>query len=387
MIQDALNLKLNKFKQSALTRKRLIISKRLQNKIVINGINCINFSSNDYLGLSQHEEIKEAFIHGARKYGIGSTSSTLVSGYFEEQAKLEECFATFLNRDRAILFSTGYLANLGAITALVGRHNSIISDKFCHASLLDGIYLSSAMHYRYQHNNIENLKDILTAKKTDLIITESIFSMEGDIAPIKAISQIAQSANASILLDDSHGIGILGKTGAGICEELNLNQNAIACLITPLGKAFGCSGAIISGNNKLIEGILQFARSYRYTTALPPAIIFAISKALVIIKSENWRRDRLKKLIIFFNTQAKERNLAQVSYDITPIRCIYISDNRAAQTVQEKMLAQGFLIACIRPPTVPKGTARIRISLNCLHTEEQIILLLDSLKACLCQIQ
>ena len=357
-------------------RQRFVIAERNNTSIVIDGKKLVNFCSNDYLNLASHPTIRKAFIAGVNKYGMGSSSSSLISGYYQPQHELEERFAEFLQRDRAILFNSGYHANLGVITTLAKRDSTIISDRLCHASIIDSIVLSRAKHHRYQHNDYKHAATLLNKPQKNLLITEGVFSMEGDISPLK---KFAQLANTTLMVDDAHGFGVLGKNGRGSCEHHKLTQTEVACLVTPLGKAFGSVGAIVSGSNELIETLVQFARTYIYTTALPPAISHAGLAALKIIDHENWRREKLQSLIAHFNQQAQLRNLPLISCAQTPIKSILTTDNKTTLLLQQKIAAKGYFVSCIRPPTVPKNTARIRVTLNCMHTETQIIELLDLL--------
>lgn len=377
--------RLDRYAENSLLRKRFVITGREHNNLIkVNDQSCINFCNNDYLGLANHPAVKEVFIEAIQLYGIGSTSSAMVSGYFKPQQQLEEKFAEFLLRDQAIFFNSGYMANLGVITSLAARKDVILSDKFCHASLLDAIQLSRAQNYRFRHNDLEHFNYLLHLKKPNILITEGIFSMEGDLSPLLEINHCIDGKNILFIVDDAHGIGVLGKNGGGSCEKWGLTQLEIPCLITPLGKAFGCSGAIVSGRKDILEGVLQFSRSYRTTTALPPALCVAALKSLEIVQMQYWRRERLNELVHFFIQQAENRGLKLISEDETPIRCLLVADNEKIQWIQQKMLEKGFFISCIRPPSVPEGTARIRISLNCLHTEEQIIQLLYHLAFFLC---
>lgn len=385
MLVAKIKNKLDQYAQNALLRKRFIVTGRENGNVIkVNGQSCINFCSNDYLGLANHPTVKEAFIEGIQTYGVGSSSSALVSGYFKPQQQLEEKFSEFLARDQAVFFNSGYMANLGAITSLSERKDIILSDKLCHASLLDAVQLSNAQHYRFRHNDLAHFNYLLHSKKPNILITEGIFSMEGDLSPLLAINQHIAGKDVLLVVDDAHSIGVLGKSGGGSCEKWGLTQLEVPCLIVPLGKAFGCSGAIVSGKKDIVDAVLQFSRSYRTTTALPPAICMAALKSLEIIQTECWRRERLNELVNFFIHQSESRGLTLISRDETPIKCLLVSDNQRTQWIQEKMLGKGFFISCIRPPSVPVDTARIRISLNCLHTEEQITQLLYHLVFFLC---
>jgi 8-amino-7-oxononanoate synthase len=380
MLIPTLTNKLLKNKNCGLSRERFLIENRDSDTILVNSRSLINFSSNDYLATSTHPKVKKAFIEGIERYGAGSGSSALISAFYTPHQVLEEKLAEFLHRDRAILFNSGYLANLGVMTTFANRHTTIISDKFCHASILDGVALSRAKHDRYHHNNTHHCEALLSKRQQNcLLITEGVFSMAGDISPTDKLAVLAKRYLATLIVDDAHGIGVLGNNGGGICEHYQLNQDDIPCLITPLGKAFGSTGAVVSGNKSLIDGLIQFARTYRYTTALPPAISLATIESLNIISKEPWRREKLQNLISIFILEAKSRRLPIVSDDPTPIKSILVGSNETALKVKKNLMQQGFFVSCIRPPSVPTGTARIRISLNCLHKEKDIIRLLDLL--------
>ena len=371
--------RIKSFQEKNLIKNRFSISHREKNKIIFNHQLLINFSSNDYLGLSEHPAVKKAFIAGIEQYGTGSGSSATLSGYLKPHRDLEENVADFLKRDRAILFNSGYHANLGALTTFANRNTIILSDKLCHASLLDGIQLSKAKHIRFAHRDAEKAESLNEQHRSAILVTESVFSMEGDIAPIDRLAAIAKKNQSLFLVDDAHGIGILGKTGRGAIEHFNLKQQDLPILITPLGKAMGSLGAIVSGENSVIDALSQFSKTYRYTTALPPAISCATLAALNILKQETWRREKLQKLIQFFIIQAKLRSLPLISDDLTPIKSILIGNNAVILKLEKILLDHGLFVSCIRPPTVPNNTARIRISLNCFHAEDDIINLLDKL--------
>ncbi len=372
-------LKLERWKENAQLRTRHLITKSDRNAVIVEDKSVINFCSNDYLGLSKNPQIIEAYSKGINEYGLGSGASALVSGYCSAQQEFEIEFANWLGVEKAILFSSGYLANIGTITALADRQTIILSDKSCHASIIDGIQLSKAKHFRYQHNSLVDLERLAKLKNPDLIITESVFSMKGSISPISEIIALANDHQSIVVVDDAHGIGVLGKRGKGICEYADINLNKIDCLIAPLGKAFNAMGAIVAGRKDVIETILQFARSYRYTTALPPAIARALLKTLSIIDDEVWRREKLLELTKFFINKALSKGLTLSSIDKTPIKSIVVGDNIKTLELQKFMLGKGFFVSCIRPPTVPDNQACIRVSLNCLHQESDIVRLIDRL--------
>lgn len=368
--------------QHHLRRSRHEIEHREGNLIRIAGKSLIHFCSNDYLQIAAHDEVKRALAEAASKHGLGSSASALVSGYSQSHSQLEKAFAAFFKRDRALLFNSGYHANLGVITAFANRHSTLIADKYCHASLNDGALLSRAKYYRYLHSDMQHAEALLRLKqkKDSLLITESVFSMQGDIAPIHQLKSLACKYNAMLIVDDAHGLGVLGEHGAGITEFLALSQQDIPCLITPLGKALGSVGAIVSGSESTIEALLQFSRTYRYSTALPPAICEASLVALSILREQTWRRVKLHKLCQFFIKECKQRNLKLISDECTPIKSVLISSSESALNIQRSLMTKGLFVSCIRPPTVPTHLTCIRISLNCMHKESQIIYLLDQLK-------
>jgi len=381
ILVERLKRQLSIAEENHLIRKNLPFESSHQAQIKINKKKYINFSSNDYLGLSSSRSIMRAFRRGVKQYSFGSGSSVVISGYCVEQQTLERQFAEFLNRDTAVFFNSGYLANLGVFSALSKRDDSILSDKLCHASIVDGISLSRAKHYRYLHNDIVHLeKRLCAAHGHRFIVSESVFSMEGHISPIAEIVSIAKKHQATLLVDDAHGIGVLGEDGGGICDHFSLSQEDVPCLIIPLGKALGGYGAIVAGKSGIIAAIIQWARSYRYTTALPAAIIKANLKALDLLKKENKRREKLQALIQYFITKAKTLTLPLLSDHSTTIKTFLIKCNKKAQAIQAYMFSKGFLVSSIRPPTVPCGTARIRISINYNHSKQSIEALLNHLK-------
>lgn len=362
-------------------RNRLPVTKKENNLIFLNNKQHLDFSSNDYLGLSTDTRVKKALAEGAWRYGLGSGGSALVSGYHLTHKALEENFAEFMNQPKALLFNSGYQANLGIFNILSGKNSLIVSDKLCHASILAGIKLSHAKHSRFNNNDAAQAENILKRQIYDdaLLVTEGVFSMEGKITPLPALTVLASQYKAKLIVDEAHSIGILGENGRGVCEHYNFPSQNITCTIAPLGKAFGSMGAVVLGNEDIIEALVQCAASYRYTTALPPALSFATLESLKILQKESWRRSELWSLISFFNKEAQARNLPLLCDDITPIKCFLVGDNLRALRFQKALLNQGFLVACIRPPTVPERTARLRISLNCFHREKDILHLLDIL--------
>lgn len=361
--------KLENLKAQGLYRTRKII----ENK------NIINFCSNDYLGLSQNETVIAAFKNAADIYGVGSGSAHLICGHSKPHHALEEELAEFTKRERALLFSTGYMANVGTINALVESSDFVFEDKLNHASLLDGGLSSGANFKRYPHADLLQLEKFL--KKTNgkkLIVTDGVFSMDGDVAPLRDLANLAQQQNAQLMVDDAHGFGVLGKTGGGLVEELNLTTSDVPILMGTLGKAFGTFGAFIVGSETLIETLIQFARTYIYTTALPPAVAEATRVSLQIIVTESWRREKLRALIAHFKTGAAQLNLPLMPSD-SPIQPLLVGDSFQALTLSQQLLEAGFLVSAIRPPTVPKNKARLRITFSTLHEFEDVTRLLETL--------
>ncbi|MCD6045095.1 MAG: bioF [Gammaproteobacteria bacterium] len=377
MLKYNLEKRMANWQKNNLMRQRHVMGNRRygDNRLPIADKDYLNFASYDYLGLIQHPVINNAMINGIKQYGIGSGASAMVAGYFNEHDSIEREFAKWLGFDKAILFNSGYSANLGVMTALLSRDDTVISDKLCHASLLDGIQLSRAKHYRYQHNDVTHLQKIAAKANPDMIVSESVFSMQGDIAPIADLVAVAEKYQAGLVIDDAHGIGLLGCDGRGTSQY----QSKLLCVVMSLGKAFNAMGAMVAGNGEIIESILQFSRSYTYSTALPPALCGALRAALKIIQEETWRLQALNENIAFFNAEARARKLPLVSIDKTPIRAIIIGDNQKTVWLQEQLLKQGVYVAAIRTPTVPKNSARLRISLNGLHTKAEMIFLLDKI--------
>jgi len=348
--------------------------------IQIDGEKLVNFSSNDYLGLANNPKVKKAYLTAAEKFGVGSGSAHLICGHSSEHHALEEELADFTGRERALVFSTGYMANLGAISALVGKGDAVFQDKLNHASLLDGGKLSEAKQRRYLHNNTERLQQLLkqSEAKKKLIISDGVFSMDGDTANLTELATLAEQHDAALMIDDAHGIGVLGKKGAGLVEQQGLNQQQVPILMATLGKALGTAGAFIAGSEELIEFLIQRARPYIYTTAPPPAVMAATRASLQLCQQETWRRDKLQQLIRHFRMQADQLGLTLLDSN-TPIQPIIIADNEKAMKASESLFGEGFLVTAIRSPTVPKGSERLRITLTAEHSEEQIDGLLESL--------
>lgn len=339
----------------------------------------VNFCSNDYLGLTNDARVIAAFKKAVDDYGVGSGSAHLICGHSPAHHALEEELAEFTGRKRALLFSTGYMANLGAMTALAGRGDSVFEDKLNHASLLDGGLSSGAIFKRYPHADLKQLEKLLTkASGQKLVVTDGVFSMDGDVTPLRDLANLAKQHAAWLMVDDAHGFGVLGKNGGGLVEQLNLTSDDVPILMGTLGKAFGTFGAFVAGSEILIETLIQSARTYIYTTALPPAIAEATRESLKIVIAETWRREKLQALIAQFKSGAAQLSLPLMPSD-SPIQPLLIGDSSRATRMSERLLEAGFLVSAIRPPTVPKGKARLRITLSALHEFEEVARLLETL--------
>lgn len=376
---------LEKRKQQGLYRRRLVTQSAQGVHNFINGRHVLSFCSNDYLGLANHPEIKQAFVQATEQYGVGSGSAHLVNGHSQLHHDCELILADFTGRDRALLFSTGYMANLAITSALMGRNDVIFQDKLNHASLIDAAKLSDAKFLRYQHNDLTRLKHLLNQNDTEkrrLIMTDAVFSMDGDKVDAKSLSELSSECKSWLMLDDAHGFGVLGTNGAGLCEELNLTQNDVPILMGTLGKAVGVSGAFVTGSAELIETMIQNSRSYIYTTASPPATAAAIMQSIKIIQQESWRREKLFELISYFKQQSAQLDCELMPSD-TAIQPIVIGDNHKTLELASNLFEQGIHVTAIRPPTVPENTARLRITLSAEHEKQDVDVLIKALSSSL----
>lgn len=366
-----------------LYRTRLNVASGCSSTLQVEGSTLVNFCSNDYLGLAAHPQVNSALKEAVDHYGTGSGASHLISGHSTAHHQLEEALAEFTGRPRALLFSTGYMANMGTINALVGRNDLVLQDQLNHASLLDGGFLSRATAQRYKHADLENLQLRLeqSSASRKLIVTDGVFSMDGDLAPLKELSAVAAEHNGWLMVDDAHGFGVLGQQGGGLVEELGLSCEQVPILVGTLGKSFGTFGAFVAGSEALIETLIQFSRSYIYTTAMPPAVAAATLASLKILREESWRREKLATLINRFRSGAQQIGL-QLMNSSTPIQPVVINDDEKVMQLSGTLREQGFLVGAIRPPTVPAGSGRLRITFSADHSEEQVDRLLTALDSC-----
>ena len=365
--------------KQGLYRSRRIVESPQGTHLQLNGKNAFNFCSNDYLGLANHPSVVQAFKDAADRYGVGSGSAHLVCGHSAAHHALEDELAEFTGRKRALLFSTGYMANIGVINALVSRGDAVFEDRLNHASLLDGGLSSGAKFKRYAHVDTNHLEKLLAqATGNKLIVTDGVFSMDGDVAPLSDLAQMAKKHDAWLMVDDAHGLGVIGANGGGLLEHFGLSQDDVPVLMGTLGKGFGTFGAFVAGPEVLIETLIQKARTYIYTTALSPAIAEATRASLKIVIAENWRREKLQTLVTRFRLGAEHLglNLMPSSSAIQPI---IIGDSEAAITLSNALLEAGFLVGAIRPPTVAQGSARLRVTFSALHEEWQVDNLLEAL--------
>jgi 8-amino-7-oxononanoate synthase len=346
---------------------------------VVDGERRVVFCSNDYLGLAHHPAVAAALSAAAVRYGAGSGAAHLVTGHSHEHHALEEELADFTGRQRALLFSTGYMANLGVASALLERGDAVFEDRLNHASLLDAGLLSGARFTRYAHNDVAALSSKLAAVSSGrrLIMSDTVFSMDGDIAPLATLAQTAQAHDAWLMVDDAHGFGVLGAHGGGALQAAGLTDKQVPILMATLGKALGSYGAFVAGDAALIEWLIQKARTYIYTTASPPALAAATRAALALCRSEAWRRERVLTLTNRLRTGLHAHGLP-LGDSLTPIQPLLAGSAARALGLSAALWKRGFWVAAIRPPTVPQGSARLRITLSAAHTEAQIDALISA---------
>ncbi len=377
-----LSRQLEQRRQKNLYRERRVLDSPQGVEITIDGKQLLSFCSNDYLGLANHPDVIAAFHRGLDQYGAGSGAAHLVTGHSRAHHALEEALADFTGRPRALLFSTGYMANLGVMSALLGRGDHVFEDRLNHASLLDGARLSEAKLRRYAHNDMGQLAAALSsaAKGESLVATDGVFSMDGDIAPLATLSETAARHAAWLMVDDAHGLGVLGRNGRGSVDAAGLDGRAVPVMVGTLGKAFGTFGAFVAGSEALIETLIQSARTWIYTTALPPAVAVATTAALAHVREDDWRREQLTQLVARFRQGAAQLGL-QLAQSATPIQPLVVGSAADAVSLSEALRERGILVTAIRPPTVPEGTARLRVTFSAAHTEAQVDRLLEGLES------
>jgi len=345
--------------------------------LVQNQTRYLNFSSNDYLGMSHHAQVIQAWQQGAETYGVGSGGSGHVTGYHETHQQFEQQLADWLGFPRALLFISGFAANQALIAALTEKSDRIIADKLSHASLLEAAINSPAQLRRFTHNDVPSLQALLAHphEGQQLVVTEGVFSMDGDAAPLAEIAQISRNAGALLMVDDAHGIGVMGEEGRGSCDQQQIKPDL---LVVTFGKAFGASGAAVLCSESLADYLLQFARHLIYSTAMPPAQACALSAALNVIRHDESRRAQLRANIAHFRSGAAQLPLKLMASQ-TAIQPLIVGENQAALNLASTMRERGFWMTAIRPPTVPPGTARLRVTLTASHTADDIDKLLEAL--------
>lgn len=373
---------LSQRRSQGLYRQRQVLESPQGVEVTVDGRTLLSYCSNDYLGLANHPAVIDAFRKGAERYGVGAGASHLISGHSRAHEALEEELADFIRCERILLFSTGYMANMGVVQALAQRDGCIFEDRLNHASLIDGARVSRCNVKRYGHLDLAHLRTLLQDEPATerLVTTDAVFSMDGDLAPLPELFGIADAARARLIVDDAHGIGVLGAAGRGSFDYWGLVPTGAAVLVGTLGKALGTFGAFVAGDAVVIDTLIQRARTYIYTTALPPAVAEATRASLELVRSEEWRRERLRELTGRFRRGAMQLGLT-LAESATPIQPVIFGAAKRAVAAARQLRARGFLIPAIRPPTVPEGTARLRITFSSLHTEEHVDRLLEALSS------
>lgn len=370
---------LNERAAQGLLRQRRMLASPQSPHVTVDGSYYLSFCSNDYLGLANHPQLVAALQQGAQQWGVGAGAAHLVSGHSAAHHRLEQALAAFVGKPAALLFSTGYMANLGAVQALVGKGDTVFADKLNHASLNDAMLLSRAAVKRYRHNDTAQLAALLeqTQAGRKLIITDAVFSMDGDLALLPELLALCERHDAWLLVDDAHGFGVLGEQGRGSLAHFGIASQRIIYMAT-LGKAAGVSGAFVAAQQAVIDTLVNHARSYVYTTATPPALACALLESLQLIGQGDMLREHLRGLI------AQLRNgLAGLPWELMPsdtaIQPLLVGGNRATLALSEGLRARGIWVAAIRPPTVPQGTARLRITLSAAHSASDVEQLIGAL--------
>ena len=372
---------INQRKNDGLYRTRRAINSSQGSLIKINGEEFVNFSSNDYLGLANNDVLKVSMIEAIKEYGLGAGSSQLIVGYSAPHKRLEKNLAEFLNRDAALVFSSGYLANLAIASVLIDSNTIILQDKLNHASLIDAAQLSNGKLVRYRHSDIDHLKTLLEKYKQNnlVVMTDGVFSMDGDFAHVAEIAKLCKTYNAILIVDDAHGIGVLGDTGAGILEMQKLDQSQVPLLIGTFGKSFGGSGAFVSGSALYVDAFIQKARTYIYTTAMLPSLAVAMTQAIELIVDAVDLRQKLCNLVVCYKDLMRAENL-DASISGSHIQPFIVGSAGKTVELSDVLFKNNILAAAIRPPTVPKDTSRLRLSFTAAHNKEQLVRLVQEIK-------
>jgi len=367
-------------KAQGLYRSRRVIDGPQGVLVHCDGRELLSFCSNDYLGLASDPRLAEAMREGTRRYGVGSGAAHLISGHSAAHHALEDELAALLGARRALLFSTGYMANVGVLSALLRRGDILLQDKLNHASLLDGAAMCGAKLRRYRHVDMPGLQRLLRgAEGQCLVASDGVFSMDGDVAPLREMANLVQQYDAALMVDDAHGFGVLGEQGRGSVAAAGLGFVEVPVYMATLGKALGTAGAFVAGSEDLVETLIQRSRSYIYTTAMPAALAEATRTGLRIMAEEQWRRDHLQMLVKRFRDGALSLGLQLVDSG-TPVQPILLGDPETALRWSNRLLEQGILVTAIRPPTVPQGSARLRVTFSAAHQPEQVDRLLEAIQ-------
>lgn len=358
--------------ENGLLRTRRIRESVQGVRVLIDGQPLLAFCSNDYLGLAADPRLIEALVDGARRFGVGSGASHLAGGHHRAHHELEERLATFVGMRRALYFSSGYAANLGVLSALADSTTDLFADRLNHASLNDGMLLSKARFHRYPHVDVDALAQMLrrSAKRRKIVVTDAVFSMDGDVAPLDVISELCAREGAWLLVDDAHGFGVRGPQGRGSLAHNNISGPHVIYMGT-LSKAAGVSGAFVAGDADVVETLVQRARTYIYTTALPPALAHTLITSLDLIEHEEWRRERLHQLIALLHMRLAATSIRLLP-SATPIQPVLIGESATAVSTSAALERRGLYVPAIRPPTVARGSARLRISLSAAHVPEDV---------------
>lgn len=374
--------RLDALASQSLYRRRRVVEGPQGRELIVDGRRLLNFCSNDYLGLAADPRIAEAFAAAVQQWGVGAGASHLVCGHTIAHHDLEEALAEFTGRPRALVFSTGYSANVGVINALLSAGDHVFEDRLNHASLLDGGWISRADFHWYRHRDLDDLGRQLEDSSADdrrmLIVSDGTFSMDGDLCPLRGMVTLRRQHRAWIMIDDAHGIGVHGRQGRGLVDPAIFSTQDVPVLVGTLGKAFGTFGAFVAGDDALIETLIQRARNYIFTTALPSAVAIATLRSLQIVQAEEWRREHLAGLISRFRAGASDIGCELLPSN-TPIQPVVVGDAGLAVAISAALERAGILVTAIRPPSVPRDTARLRITLTAAHTEADIDVLIDRL--------
>lgn len=373
---------LDKRREQGLYRWRRRVESPQQPEMIVEGRAVLSFCSNDYLGLANHPETIATLRESLGDAGLGGAASHLICGHHAAHHQLEEALATFSWRESALFFSTGYMANMGVISALAGRGDTIFSDKLNHASIIDGCKLSRATIRQYAHADVADLaRQLAETEGHKLVVTDGVFSMDGDLAPLPELAAVCREHDALLIVDDAHGFGCLGPEGRGTVAHFGLDESDVPLVIGTLGKAFGTSGAFVAGSALLTDYLVQKARTYIYTTAMPPAVAYASCTSVALLERADDRRAHLKRLIDRFRLEASRLGFNLMS-SATPIQPIMVGDAWSALALSKALEARGIWVTAIRPPTVPEGESRLRVTFSASHTDAHLDRLLDALAEC-----